>query len=302
MSDSVTVLTDLDTLAVSLVRRGANQRRVAVTKSEEAMSEEQMEEVLKAVLEIEADGEDKIEEIFKELSPKGARAVKSAMRILGAFEEELPKDVLTGLAKLSKLEAPTKKQDDEGKDKDKYPTPKKAEKKAEKEEDKVKKSLDSLPEEIRAQLEGLWKGYEERIAKTEKDNVELAKALSTERDARIHKEMVAKAEENYGSLGKAEEIGVILKDLHGASDELAGKVEGLLKSANEKISKSALLEEAGSNNADAGGDASAKMDALTKERVEKSEGKLDKYTAYDQVVKEHPELYNEYLAEKKGAH
>jgi hypothetical protein len=308
MADSINVLTDLDTLGVSLVRRGANKRRVALTKSEEGMKD--AEEILKAVLEMETDDEDKIEEVFKALSPKGVNAVKGAMRLLNAFKEELPKDVMSGLSKLAGFAAPAKAEG-EGYD---FPPKKKQENAEEEDEAKMKKTLENVPEELRDTLQELWKSHdeglqeqikksEERADKAETQVTELAKTVTILRDDALRKEMIEKAENSYGALGSPEEIGGLLKDLHGAGGELAEKIEKLLGQANERVAKSALLDELGrSGGGETAHNAWDKIEKAAKSIVEKSEEPLSQAEAVDMVIRKQPELYNEYLAEKEGAH
>ena len=56
-SNSINMLTNLGTKELSLVRRGANNKRFALTKSEDVMP---LEELLKSVLETPAEGEDNL--------------------------------------------------------------------------------------------------------------------------------------------------------------------------------------------------------------------------------------------------
>ncbi len=109
MTETITALTDLETVELSLVKRGANRKRIAYAKSEEGM--EQMEEIVKAVLELELDNEKAVTAAFKkaELSEKGQEAVRGALRMFSAFKDELPKDVMKMFADLSGNELPVEK-------------------------------------------------------------------------------------------------------------------------------------------------------------------------------------------------
>ncbi len=109
-------LTELDTLGVSLVKRGANRKRFALAKAEEPMDEI---EILKAVLEDDTEfenAEQVAEAIEKaQLSAKAQSAVKGALRLLNAFKDELPEDTLDMLATMAGFPSPSSKTMDEDK-------------------------------------------------------------------------------------------------------------------------------------------------------------------------------------------
>lgn len=260
----------------------------------------EFEQVMEAVLGVQAEAEAKIPEVFKAgLSDKAAQAVKASLRILNAFKEELPKDVMGGLAQLAGYG---------------YPEPEivdmaaSAEAKACGEpgkkttaEEQMRKSMDALPAEVKAQLETLWKEREE--AKVREDK--LAKELKASRDEQLRKDLVAKAEKDFGKVPgmSADEKGALLMQLHTLDPQIAASVEKLMAASQEALSKSALLEERGKSaaaNAATVLDSWAKIEKLAKELVSKDSG-MSQAKAVDAVLRQHPELYQEYLLERQQA-
>jgi len=216
-------LSDLEIPEVSLVPRGAIKKRFFIYKSEEGSS---MEEILKAVLETELEDESKVEEVLKaaKLSDKAKGAVKGALRLLNAYKDELPKDIMKTLAELAGYGYPA-------------PTEKAKGKKNEEEEDKKKKygypapakkedgsyDFSSIPEEVRPAVEALWKEHQEAVKKAE----ELEKVLKEERDKQLRKEFIQKAADEFANLPtKPEEFGLVLKGLAEKAPEEYAKLEG----------------------------------------------------------------------------
>lgn len=280
-------LTNLDTLGVSLVRRGANKKRFALSKSEGTM--EGFEEVIKAVLEAEMDDEASVDEVLKQakLSDRGMKAVKGALRLLNAFKDELPKDIMKMLAGLAGYGDPEPDEKAEKPDEDKYKEP------------TMKDSgpdLQALPDDIRNQVESLWKANQDEIKKRE----ELEAILKAERDEREQQEFVAKAAKEFSHLpGTPETIGTLLKSVKDASPELAGQLEELLKSTEAMVSKSELLTELGqSARGDTGGSAWEQIEKAAESVVQKSANQVSKSQAISSFLctPEGGQLYNAYLA------
>jgi hypothetical protein len=96
-------LRDLKVEEVSLVRRGANRKRFLLLKSalggDSAMYDETL---LDRVLSTDLENEDEIEQVLKAkgLSEKATNAVKGALRLLNAYKDELPPDIINTLASL----------------------------------------------------------------------------------------------------------------------------------------------------------------------------------------------------------
>ena len=172
----------------------------------------------------------------------------------------------------------------------------KAEEDEEEDEEAVEKSLKSLPANVRNQMTTLRKSNREIVAKAAK----LEKALKVERDERLRKEFVEKAQKEFPYVpGKSpEEIGLMLKTLHGVAPKIASDIEGIFKSVSATIEKTGLLKELGSGMTGRGDSASAygKLDSMARGAVQKSGGSYAK--AFEAAMKTNPELYSQYLEEQ----
>ncbi|MBW2672592.1 MAG: hypothetical protein JRD89_04135 [Deltaproteobacteria bacterium] len=285
-------LKDLDAVEVSLVPRGANRKKFLIFKEDDTA----MEEILKAVLETELEDEQKVEEVLKaaKLSGKAQNAVKGALRLLNAYKDELPKDIMKTLAGLAGYGYPA-------------PTEKQKDKKDEDEEDKKKKygypaptkkedgsyDFSGIPEEVRPAVEALWKEQQEAVKKAE----ELEKILKEERDKQLRKEFIQKAADEFANLPtKPEEFGLVLKGLAEKAPEEYTKLEGVLKAANEAIEKGALYAEIGRGGTPAGDSAVAKVEAMAAGLVQK-DANLSRMDALAKVLAENPQLYEQYRKE-----
>jgi len=273
-------LKDLDAVEVSLVPRGANKKKFLIFKEVDSP----MEEILKAVLETELENESRVEEVLKaaKLSDKAKGAVKGALRLLNAYKDELPKDIMKTLAELADYgyPAPTEKakgkKDEEEDEKKKYgyPAPTKKE--------DGSYDFSSIPEEVRPAVEALWKEQQEAVKKAE----ELEKVLKEERDKQLRKEYIQ----------KAADFGLVLKGLAEKAPEEYAKLEGVLKAANEAIEAGALYAEVGRGGAPAGDSAVAKVEAMAAGLVQK-DANLSRADALAKVLAENPQLYEQYRKE-----
>ena len=335
---AITALTDVETLEVSLVPAGANKKkRFPVMKSleKEKMSDilhavidapssedNQFETVLKSA----------------DINEETAQALKGAMKILNAYSDTLPADSAVdliskglGLEKMDHSDKEKEKAEDEEAEKEKEEEAEKGEEvekpdhyeEKEEHEDKVEetslaseiqeekeeeeekgedmaeksiqKSLNELPENVRGQMTALWKSQRDAIAKADK----LEKSLQAERDERLRKEYVSKAEKEFPHIpGKSsEELGIMLKTLAAVAPKVAEDLETVFKSVSTTIEKADLFKEFGTNTETSGGaNAYAKLDTMAKQVVQKSGGSYA--LAFEQVMKKHPELYSQYLEEQ----
>lgn len=310
MGETIRMLTG-DELAkeVSLVDRGANRRRFALTKGDT------VEDVIKAVLSTPLEDEDsRLAEVFKgELTEKGKAAVLAALRSLEGFADELPGGVMAGLTKLVEADKRCCKTEEADVVAEVEPVvePETVEKTMPEDTKPQGEGLAALPEDVRGQVDALFKEHqeviakaaEERIAKAEQKNEELAKALFAERDIRRTAEFVEKADSKYGNLGDKTEVGSVLKQLDDVGGDVAAAVLKLLDVAEERIAKSSLFDEVGSPGVPASG-ARTQMDLAAQEVLAKSEGKLTKEQAFVEALRSNPGLYAEYQtpAEMKGGH
>lgn len=264
------------------------------------------EEILKAVLETEVDEEADLEDWIKKqkLSDKGVKAVKAALRMLSAYKDELPKDVLSKLASVAGYPAPKKAKEKE-EEEDKYPSPKKkAKAKEEEEEDdkmkKVKKGLD-VPKEVQEHFDTVIKAQNDRFDALKEQNEKVEKALKAEKDERELQDWITKAENDLSHLpGKtSEELAKDLKKMSDFDPEMAKKQFEQMKSASETIAKSEMFQELGGSGQGVGGSAWDKIVKAAQGLVEKSGAELSEAQAIDRVLTTSTgqELYSEYLKE-----
>lgn len=272
MPDGIRQLEKLETLEVSLVPKGANKRRFAIRKAEETT----MQEIINAVLSAELDNEAQVDKVLKAagMSDKAIAACKSMLKLATGFKDEMPKDLMTMLAKLAGYAGGVEKAD-------KGP------------------SLEDLPAEARAHVEALFKASkaaEDRAAKAEA-------LLKAERDERRTKEFVAKAAEELPHLpgAKADELGPVLKSLADVSPADYEKILGVLKAADAAIKASEVLAQVGRGGQTSGiaGTAWGQIEKLAEGLVQKGDRHATRAQAIDEVLKtaQGKALYQEYLAE-----
>ena len=160
--------------------------------------------------------------------------------------------------------------------------------------------------------EDIFKG---EIAALKKSNEDMAKANATimaqltaqaelnksEKDLRIKNECVAKAAGfKYLATPTAELGEMLYKAQQSMSAEDYAKLEATFKAANEAAKNAGVFKVIGSDAATKGGGAVEKAEALAKETVSKSGGKLNHAAAMAEIFKNDPELYAEYDAEQKA--
>lgn len=303
-----TRLFDLEALEVSFVPRGANNRKILLTKSEKG---EQMEDILKELLESDLENEGAIDEKIEKSLPDEIRkdkeavakvqaTMKAAVKLiqsLGKRLDDKDKDKLIG--QLGNL-AGFKKVAKEEPKADPKPPAKTADPK-----DPVKKE-DEMDPKMKAQIETILKASDEKIEKVQKENEALRVDVKKEQDLRITKEFEDKAK-SYGHLGgKSKEIGLLLKE---ASENLPKaqyeQMVAIFKSSDAKISAGNLFSERGASGGgeEAEGSVYAQVE-VKKEEIMKSNDKLTPEQAEEKVFERYPKLYSQYLDEnpKQGGH
>jgi hypothetical protein len=298
--DDINVLEDLETVGVSLVKRGANKKKFSFSKSEGDMNEESLE-ILKTILEeFPSENEAKIEEFFakEDLSDEAKNALKGALRLLDSHKELMPKDLMRRLSSMLGEEREDDKEEGsedsgsgdsvEGSSEKQYEEDKQSERSEMKKED----LLTSVPEELKEKVEQLWKSNQEAVKKAEAFEA----ALNEETDKRITKEFIQKSKDEYSNIpADSEKLGKILKTIHGFNKEVAEELESILKSVEGAIAKGSLLGEIGTSQVSSSGTVSDEVAEKAKMLVEKSESKLTFAAAYDKVLSSDPTLYKRYL-------
>jgi hypothetical protein len=255
-------LVDIETREVSLVDRAANKRKFLVQKQEKVIMPDK----------------DDVEKMQDENADEGQQEMsfEKAMGFLSKMDmTDEQKSELLGLMPQAEEKA----------------------EEVEEESEEVDIEKAEMPEGLKAQFKALQDQNKEAVEKAER--VELL--LKAEQDKAQTKEFIAKAE-TFTALGcENDKLGTVLKNIANAvSAKDAEYLDTVLKTANETVAKSALMDELGvSGESGSAGDAMEKLDSLAKQLVEKDTS-LTSQQAFAQVLKSNPDLYNQYRNEKKG--
>lgn len=280
MSESINALEDLETKKVSLVHRGAQKRKFAMFKSDGSMDDD-AGETLKACMDIPMDNEDYANDVLKSagLSDKAHAAALGAMRVFSAFGDEFTQESLSKVSEILGVKKGEPKMADN--------------EKVEEVAEAVEKTA-----EVNAEIKESIAKAEQRANEAEKRLEEITKALNAERDERVLREYVVKSKDDYAHIpGKAEDLGELLRDLHNVSPDLCGKVEGVLKGADDLLATSGAFSPAGTSNSnDEGSDAYSKLKALADSIIEKAKEPMTEAQAFSKAMSQSPELYEQYKA------
>lgn len=156
-----------------------------------------------------------------------------------------------------------------------------------------KKKMDELAAAKVKKDEDVLKGLPEAIVKEIQDNRERISKMEDEASTR---EYVAKAAE-VTLIGKADEVGDLLKTIAKHSTDLAGKVFDLFKTASARIKEGDLLKEVGKNTDSSTSSAYDKIVAKATE-LRKSHPELTEAKAFTKVYDEDSDLRSAYLKER----
>lgn len=279
-SKSINMLTNLKTVELSLVRRGANNKRIALTKEKE-MS---LNDLFETLLETEAEGESELVASLKteKVGEEALEIAKAHYRLQHGFKDKLAPEAFAEVAKAAGYAVEkTEKREDEGDDK--LPAFLRDKKKKKKEEDEMKK--------LSPEIEELMKSQQSELEAVRKE-------LNQERSQRVRKEFVVKCEEQYSHVPgmTAEEMGEMLQKAYGfdsAHGEMLEKQWGAMDSA---VKKGALLKSTGRIGRDVEGSSASKLEGVAK-GYQSTDSALSYEKAYLKAVTDRPDLYNEYLQE-----
>jgi hypothetical protein len=152
-----------------------------------------------------------------------------------------------------------------------------------------------LPEPVRAALEKA----EENEAAALKKAEEAEKIAKEERDLRLTREFIAKAEDEFRHVGNADKLGPRLMKMEAAlsKEDYEAHLQEL-RSLNEQIATSKLFKEAGVGGrpADVKGDSAAATIAKAEE-LRKSDPNLSEFDAFRRAAQD-PAVQKAYLAER----
>ena len=300
----ITMLSGLQTAELTLTKRGANNRRFAMTKGGIPMDPE----VLQALIGTPAEGEDQFLATLKSQGVTDKEQIDAAVasyRVQKGMKDLVSDDVMATVAKSAGYEKTAKAVGkDEGVD-DAEPnaTSGKVDPEAKKKDKlgKTKKSLNlaDLDDGTRAYVEGVFKSH----AAMEERTASLEAVVKSLQDEKQEQHYVAKAAKDYAHLPLGErQIGLMLKSAHDMNPEFAKGFEGLLGRMDEMVEKSAMLTTMGAVNKANEGGAWDKLQTLANGIVQKSaeSGKdVSASQALDLVLKteQGKALYREYLGD-----
>ena len=309
---------------LSIVPAGAQHQTFLLAKEAEMPDPIVLdaEEILKTITEGKLEDADELLELLgkdKTLSAEEKQSIAAAVKLMQGAGKNIPKAIQASLKRLLPFgeEEEEKKKAKKGKGGHTFPTEEEEEKaKAKAKAEATKKAaeakvvtmpvrkedgtldLTGVPAEQRPFFEALAK--ENADAKTKADD--LAKELKVERDARELRDFEARVTKEFPNLpGKTEEKAAMLKEAYSVSKDFGDRLAAGWKAQEAALEKAntALLSTVGHGAyMSKGSDAEQRLEAMAKELVEKSAGKLDFYQAYAQVLEQNQETYALHKAEK----
>lgn len=261
-------LKNLEVLEVSLAVNPANRKKFFLIKEVQILNK------LIDLLTTQFENESKFENIISkmEISDEAKEAIKGALKLLYAYKDELPAEIIAELTKLLGLEYAEPE----------YPEPTERGRKEDEEEEKKEKEAEESPI------------VKEKILQIMKENEELRERLNKEIRIRKEKDALLRVEKELPNIPEnAELVAKMLVDIEEKIPEHASTLLRLLRGYSEAVKQ--ITKEVG-----AGGEAPksvwSKIEALAKEKVEKE--KITKEQAIAKVLEENPNLYEEYLKER----
>lgn len=299
-------LSDIETNEVSLVPKGANNRKFFLVKSADGDHVVRAEEIIKELLKQPAE---KIEEVCKNLEPAVKEALSAAFKLMQVVRDSVPEETINKLLSELNLGGSEPKEGEKQMPETKADATKKGAPEGDQANLEAQGAAKNTPapegdkaadvNKEAQKVEALMK----ENADLRKSHEELQKKFSESENARLTKEFVEKASE-FKNLGiEANEFGPVLKTINEASTEAYDKVMGVLKAADKQLGESKVFESAGSDSKVAKSGAWDKIEKLAEGMVEKSTDGLTHAQAIDRVLKsdEGKKLYNEYMKEMGGA-
>ena len=291
-------LLDLEVFEVSLVKKPANGRSFYLTKQDADKDQKMNDEQLLALLENPSEIDEKLNALIEkaELSEGAVRAIRSAMRLLDAFKDEIPSDTLAGLAEAAGMDA--RMEEEKGYRRMKEDEEEK-EATAEKSAEALLKSED-LPESVKETLQALWKSHNEASERVG----QLESVLKAERDKRLLDLETERVSKEFGHVPGVENgsLASALIELRKNAPEQVDLLEGILKSTEAALvaKDNGAFEETGTTVAksapeNAWGEIQQRAEVLVTKGDQPNRAK-----AIDQVLRDNPELYATYISEKGG--
>jgi hypothetical protein len=169
----------------------------------------------------------------------------------------------------------------------------------------LNKNVDKQQEELlKGEMAALKKSNEDLKKQNETIVAQLtaqAELNKAEKELRVKNECIAKAAGfKYLSTPTAELGEMLYKAAQSMTPEDYAKLEATFKAANEAAKNAGVFSVIGSDATSKGAGAVEKVEAMAKEMISKSSGKLSHAAAMADIFKNDPQLYAEYDAEQKA--
>jgi hypothetical protein len=233
-----------------------------------------------------------------------AKALQGAARLIAAHKDELSPEIMAELTKFVGLEPEAPEPTPEPKTAAELVASLKKSDIAEEVISEVESALAKAAEKAEIDKADLPPAVKAALEKAESDRAEdrkraekAEKIAKEERNTRLTKEFVAKAEDYKALAVKAEDFGPVLKEAsEKLSEEAFEALEKALNAADEGLAKSELFKEQGANGVPEPGDAFQEATRKAAE-LRKSDSKLSEPEALDKVLRSDRDLQERYLAE-----
>ena len=274
----INLLSSVQTAEVSLVKRGANNKVFAITKSEDTQMD--FNELLKTILSTEAEGE---QALLKSLegADKDTIAIATAnYRLQHGFKDKLSKEQFEQVSKAAGYEILKTEGTDDNDPKNQPPFKPK----------KTKTEKSHTPADMPKEMEAIFKAQQLELT-------EVKKQLEVETDNRIRKEYIEKCSKYTHVPGmNTEEMGIALQKAYEVSEDFGKQLEKQWAATSEAIQKSKLIASQG---VVATPNSNPSVSTKAQELMQKDSG-LTQSEAILKVYEQNPELYTEYLNDHPG--
>lgn len=291
----INMLTNVQTAEVSLVRRGANNKRFALTKSEDLMPKNVIAALLTTVLATEAEGEDQLIATLKSANTDD-EAIEIAVanfRMQTGFKDKLTKEQFAVVAKAAGLDigkAGHREEDEEEDPKKpgffrngkKMPTAK-------------SHTPADMPVEMRKAFDDQSAALE-AVRKEAADSKAEVTALRKEGELKGY---IAKCVEKYSHVPgeSTEDMGDMLQKAYEVSEAFGKRLEAQWEKSQEAIKKSVLLQTQGAAHATQDGSSDwGRTEALAKE-LKTKDPSLSHMDALSKAMEQKPGVYDGYLSD-----
>jgi len=277
------LLKDVEPHEVSLVHRAANRRRYLLLKNESGGSKVNID-AIKDILGTEAENEESFKAVLSKsnVEDDGAEGLISAFRLFNAYRESASPEVMASLLEAMGVESAA-------------PAATETTDTSEVSKSDGKPDLSKVPDEIRGQVEKLFKSMEDK----EKQIATLREQVEKSQRESRRREFVEKAEQmpHIPTPDGVSFVDVLMGLADKAPEEYAA-LEQILTSVDQTIEKSDLFKSYGNAGATRSGTAEAELKQRA-EAIRKSDSSVSLADAMDRVFEQDKDLQRRYLEEKR---